>query len=76
MIDNPMNRLSVKRGSALPHAKLNETKVAEILATIERREAIKKELRTLTNTNLAKRYGVHNRTIDRISASETWGHVL
>lgn len=75
MIDDVMNRLKVKRGSQLPHAKLDEEKVAEILATIERRESLKSELRSISNAAIAKRYGVHYRTIDRISAGENWGHV-
>ena len=75
MVDNPLNRLKVKRGSQLPWAKLDESQVSEIRETIERREALKRELREMTNANIAKRYGVHNRTIDRISAGESWIHV-
>ncbi len=75
MIDNPLNRLACKRGSQLPWAKLDEQKVADIMALIERRDELKAELREMTNAAIAKRYGVHIRTIDRISNGEAWGHV-
>jgi|AntDeeMinimDraft_4_1070355.scaffolds.fasta_scaffold37963_2 transposase len=76
MIDDVMNRLKVKRGSQLPHAKLDEARVAEILEYIERREALKKELAGMTNGCIAKHYGVHPQTIYRLSCGETWGHVV
>lgn len=75
MKDDPLNRLSVKRGSQLPWAKLDEGKVAEINAIVERRNKLKSELRDLTNAKLAARYGVHQRTIDRVTTGENWGHV-
>ncbi len=75
MRDDPLNRLRVRRGSQLPWAKLNEEKVAEINALIERREELKRELRDMTNAKIAARYGVHQRTIDRVTAGENWGHV-
>ncbi len=75
MIDNPLNRLSVKRGSQLPWAKLDEAKVADIIAIIERRDALKAELREMTNAAIAKRYGVHIKTIDKVISGVSWGHV-
>ncbi len=76
MIDSALNKLSVKRGSELPHAKLNEVLVRRILKTVQRRDQLKKRLAKLTNDAIAKKYGVHRRTIDRITAGENWIHVL
>ncbi len=75
MKDDPLNRTKVLRGTELPQAKLTEEKVIEIRYAIAKREAYRKIARTLTNENLAKKYGVHVRTIERISADESWTHV-
>ncbi|GHB30778.1 hypothetical protein [Salinicola rhizosphaerae] len=75
MKDDALNRLSVRRGSELPWAKLDEAKVAEINAIVEHRNALKRELREITNAKLAARYGVHLRTIDHVTTGENWGHV-
>lgn len=75
MIDDPLNRTKVKRGEELPQAKLNQKKVAEIRELVEIRQAMKKRASELSNANLAKKYGVHVRTIDRVTTGETWGHV-
>ena len=75
MKDDPLNRTKVLRGTELPQAKLTEEKVIEIRQSIAKREWYRKIARTLTNENLAKTYGVHVRTIERISADESWTHV-
>ncbi|WIX32550.1 hypothetical protein QO259_17325 [Salinicola sp. JS01] len=75
MKDNPLNRLRVRRGSELPWAKLDERKVAEINAIVDRRNELRRELSELTNAKIAARYGVHQRTIDRVTTGENWGHV-
>jgi len=75
MIDDPLNRLSVLRGSALPHSKLSEDKVMEIWQIVARRNELKAELAGMTNQAIATRFGVHIRTIDRVTALESWGHV-
>jgi hypothetical protein len=75
MIDNPLNRLSVKRGSALPHAKLTEADVEQIRALVTHRERLIREARTLRNADIAEKMGVHVRTIDKITAGYTWTHV-
>ena len=75
MIDDPLNRLNVLRGSALPQSKLTEEKVREIWQIVARRNALKAELSGMTNQAIANRYGVHIRTIDRVTALESWGHV-
>lgn len=75
MVDNPLNRNKMKRGSELPQAKLNEKLIKKIRATVAKREALKVVLRGMTNTAIAKQYGVHVRTIDRVTANENWIHV-
>ena len=75
MIDNVMNRLSVKRGSELPHAKLDESTVREILAAVAERDRLRAEAAKLSNKALAAKHGVHQRTIDRITSGENWTHV-
>jgi len=75
MIDDPLNRLKVKRGSELPWTKLDESDVELIHALFSERNRLKKELSSLTNKSIAEKFGVHLRTIERISAGETWIHV-
>ena len=75
MTDDPLNRLKVKRGTELPHAKLTETDVRLVLDAVAEREKLRSQARTLSNKALAERLGVHVRTIDRITAGENWGHV-
>lgn len=75
MKDDPLNRLRVKRGSELPHAKLDETDVREIWRLVNEREHLLRAASRRTNARIAEMYGVSKRTIDRITAGETWGHV-
>lgn len=75
MKDDVLNRIKVKRGSQLPFAKLTEDDVALIRAIVEDREATKAKLREVTNEKLAEKFGVHIRTIDRVTTGESWGHV-
>jgi len=69
------NRLKVKRGSQLPHAKLTEDDVALIWQLVEERDRHKAAAAALTNAKLAEKFGVHVRTIDRVTTGENWGHV-
>jgi hypothetical protein len=75
MIDDCMNRTKVKRGSALPQSKLTEGDVRNILALVEHRDSLKKQASELTNASIAEKYGVHIRTVDRITSGESWGHI-
>ena len=68
-------RHKAARGSDLPHAKLTESKVAEIHRAVRQRQAYRAMANTLTNANLAKRYGVHVRTIEKVVARSSWFHV-
>lgn len=75
MIDNPLNRLKVKRGSQLPHAKLTEVDVEQIRALVAHRERLLREARTLRNADIAEKFGVHLRTIEKITGGYAWTHV-
>lgn len=75
MVDDPLNRLKVKRGSELPWAKLNERDVEIIRELVSIRDEYKRQASELTNKKIAEKFGVHQRTIDRITAGENWGHV-
>ena len=75
MIDDPLNRTKVKRGSELPWAKLTEADVMLIRQIVAERERTKEQLRYVTNAALARKFGVHKNTIDRVSVGESWGHV-
>jgi len=59
------SRLYAKRGSELPHAKLDAAKVREI----------RRNRNGLTLRQLADAYGVHFRTIEKCHYFETWAHV-
>ena len=76
MIDDPLNRLKVKRGEDLPHAKLTDEDVRYIRLLVEQRELYKRQASELTNAKIAEKYDVHVRTIDRITAGENWTHVV
>jgi len=76
MIDNPLNRLSVLRGSQLPQAKLTESDVANIRALARYRDSLIAEARTLRNADIAAKFGVSPRTVEKILYCGGWGHVL
>lgn len=75
MIDCPLNRTKVKRGSELSWAKLDENDVANIRALIREREEYKCKAKSLTASKIAEKFDVHRRTIERITAGEVWTHV-
>ena len=75
MIDDPLNSLAYKRGSQLPWAKLNEEDVRHIRLLIEHRESLKRQAAAISNKRIAEKFGVHLRTIDKISAGHGWTHV-
>ena len=70
-----LHRLKFKRGSQLPQAKLNEQDVQLVLQLVMHRDDLKKQLKCLTNKAIAEKFGVHYRTIDRITAGESWIYV-
>jgi len=75
MKHDPLNRTKVKRGTELPQAKLTEHDVKMINALVSDRNAALEKAKALTNAKLAEKFGVHKRTIDRITTGENWSHV-
>ena len=75
MRDDVLNRLHVLRGSQHYRAVLDESDVALIRQAVAERERLRAEARLLSNAALADKFGVHIRTIDRITAGENWSHV-
>ena len=75
MIDDPLNRLKVKRGQDLPQSKLTDEAVLWIRRMVERRERLRAEANMISNAAMAKRLGVHVCTVERVTAGWGWGHV-
>lgn len=68
--------LYVKRGLELPQTKLTPAHVAEIRKAAGRRDMLRKEINeTLSNAALARRFGVHVRTIEKALSYESHVHV-
>lgn len=66
-----------KRGTELPHAKLNETLVARIRKEHANKERLKKLLDAEHSAAaMARRYGVSVNTITKVLTFATWRHVL
>lgn len=65
-----------KRGADLPQSKLTPELVAEIRSARRQREALRQHIAdNLSNEALAKRLGVHVRTIEKAVTHETWSHL-
>jgi hypothetical protein len=75
MKDDVLNRIKVNRGSDLPWAKLCESDVMMIRELVAERNYHKRQASALTNAKIAEKFGVHVRTIDRVTSGENWGHV-
>lgn len=75
MKDDPLNRTKVKRGSQLPQSKLTESDIELIRLILQEREIMKNQLKQITNKSLAEKFGVHQRTIDKVVVGESWVHV-
>ena len=64
------------RGMQLPQSKLTPLEVESIRSAAKQREALRQPIRErLSNEALARDLGVHRRTIEKVLARETWGHV-
>lgn len=64
------------RGMDLPQSKLMPLQVQAIRSAQARREQLRKEINdTLSNEALARAYGVHVRTIEKVLSGASWGHV-
>lgn len=76
MIDDPLNRLKVKRGSDLPQSKLNEKLVKKIREEYaEGKLEIQKLQNQFSAKGMARKYGVHVRTIEKVLSGTSWSHV-
>lgn len=65
-----------KRGEELPQSKLTAELVAEIRSARRQREALRDHIRNnLSNEALAKKLGVHVRTIEKAITNESWSHL-
>lgn len=65
------------RGIRLPHAKLMPLDVAEIRSAARQREALRQHIRNnLSNEALARKFGVHVRTIEKVLSYENWRQEL
>ena len=72
MIDDVMNRTKVKRGEELPQSKLTNLDVLLIRQAAEERARLRRESSQLSNCSLARKFGVHTRTIEKVLSSDTW----
>lgn len=64
------------RGVDLPQSKLIPLDIGAIRSASRQRENLRKHIReTLSNEALAKQFGVHVRTIEKVLAYETWSNV-
>ena len=67
---------TVKRGEDLPWSKLSDEDVEIIRSAAVQRENMRKYIKdNLSNAALARQFGVHIRTIEKIQTFETWRHV-
>lgn len=74
MIDDVMNCTKVKHGESLPHSKLTNDDVRLIRELVAHRNKLKAELAGLTNKELAGKFDVHYRTIEKVVHGDTWSH--
>lgn len=64
------------RGTQLPQSKLTPLEVEAIRSAAKQRESLRKHIREkLSNEALARDLGVHVRTVEKVLARESWGHV-
>ena len=67
----------VRRGLELPQAKLMPLDVAEIRSAARQRQSLRSHIASnLSNAALAKKFGVHERTIEKILSRETWNQEI
>lgn len=75
MIDCPLNKLSVSRGSSRYNAKLSECDVKQIRDLISYRDDLLNRARQVTFKKLSEKFGVSSNVIQRIAYGEAWTHV-
>ena len=61
------------RGADLPQTKLTESQVIEIRAAREKRDDLRLHIKEkLSNEAMAAKFGVHVRTIEKVTRYATW----
>lgn len=66
----------VKRGMELPQSKLTPLEVDAIRSAARQRESLRKHIRdNLSNAALARSFGVHERTVEKVLQGFSWSHV-
>lgn len=68
--------LGARRGSQLPSSKLTEEDVRLIHSLANEREALREQLRNMSNAALAEKFEVSASTIDKIVNGSAWRHVV
>jgi len=63
------------RGTDHPLSKLTDDDVRLIRECVAERERLREEARRLSNEALAEKFGVHHRTIERVTQCRGWIHV-
>lgn len=64
------------RGQDLPQSKLLDMDVIDIRSAARQRTKLMQYIRdNLSNAAIAKRHGVHVRSVEKILSYETWGHL-
>lgn len=64
------------RGMSLPHSKLMDIDIVEIRSMARQRDSLRKHIReNLSNEAIARRFGVHVRTVEKVLAFDSWSHV-
>jgi len=66
---------NLQRGTERYNHVLNNGAVKQILADVERRKQLLAEAKRLSDKALAAKWGVHPRTIWKVSARASWIHV-
>lgn len=70
-------RANALRGQELPHTKLLDIDVVTIRSAKRQREALLKHIRdNLSNAALAKQFGVHTRTIEKVLSYDSHGNIV
>lgn len=65
----------VRRGMELPQTKLMPLDVSEIRSAARQREKLRAYIKdNLSNAALAKKFGVHERSIEKVLSRESWSH--
>lgn len=64
------------RGMELPQSKLMDLDIGAIRSAAVQRENMRQYIRdNLSNEALAKKFGVHRCTIEKVLSRDTWSHV-